>query len=145
MAKGSQTPALQEEVIFRTKDLIQLFDKHIVDSTTPRISDDIECAPFRKFGIYVALKSTSSPDLLHVEVEFMDRWSGQWYSYKQGLFAALFWEDTDTASGIYEAFVGDCLGRAVRVKVTGVDVAASGNVFSSTKYFTVSIGIDLWN
>ena len=143
--KGDQMPALQEEVIFRTQDQLNLFDKLKVDSIVPRISNDVACAPFRKFGLYVALDSTSTPDVIHVEVEFLNPWTGQWYTHKQGVFAALYWEDTDTASGIYECFVGDVVGRAMRVKITGVDVAASGNTFSATKYFTVSIGVDFWS
>ena len=143
--KGDQRPALQEEVIYRPQDQLNLFDKLKVDSIVPRISADVACAPFRKFGLYVALDSTSTPDVIHVEVEFLNPWTGQWYTYKQGVFAALYWEDADTASGIYECFTGEVLGRAMRVKITGVDVAASGNVFSSTKYFTASIGVDFWN
>jgi len=143
--KGDQVPVLQEKILYRPKDQLQLFTSERVNDTVPRLSHDVACAPFRKFGIYVFIDSTSTPDLLRVEVEFLDRWTGQWYTHKQGPFAALFWEDTDTASGIYECFVGDVLGRAMRVKLTGVDVAASGNVLSSTKYFTVSIGVDFWN
>ena len=143
--KGEQRPTLQEEVIYRPQDHLQLFDQLKVDSIVPRISDEVACAPFRKFGLYVYLDSTSTPDVIHIEVEFLDEWSGQWYTHKQGPFAALFWEDTDTASGIYEVFTGDVNGRAMRVKITGVNVAASGNVFSSTKYFTSSIAVDFWN
>ncbi len=143
--RGEQRPILQEAVIYRPQDILQLFDRHKVDSIVPRISDAIACAPFRKFGLHVYLDSTSSPDVIHIEVEFLDEWSGQWYTHKQGVFAALYYEDTDTASGIYECFVGDVVGRAMRVKITGVNVAASGNVFSSTKYFTTSISVDFWN
>jgi hypothetical protein len=143
--KGDQVPVLQEEVLYRPKEVLQLFQNELVNNTTPRLSDGIECAPFRKFGIYVYIDSTSTPDQLHIEVEFLDRWTGQWYTHKQGLFASLYYEDTDTASGIYECFVGDVLGRAFRVKLTGVDVSQSGNTLSSTKYFTVSIGVDFWN
>lgn len=143
--KGEQAPTIQEEVLYRTKTQLALFDTEVVNDTVARISQGVACAPFRKFGLYVNIDSTSSPDLLHIEVEFLDRWSERWYSYKQGLFAALFYEDTDTASGIWEAFVGDVLGRALRVKLTGENVAASGNVLGAAKYFTVSIAVDLWN
>jgi len=77
--------------------------------------------------------------------EFLDRWTSHWYTYKQGLFAALFFEDLDTAGGIYECFQGMCLGRAMRVKLTGVNVAASGHVISPTDYYIVSIAVDFWN
>lgn len=143
--KGDFRVCLQEEVIYRPHDMLQLFDKEVVNDTVPRISNAVPCGPFRKFGLYVFIDSTSSPYNLHVEVEFLDRWTGQWYTYKQGPFAALFWEDADTASGIWECFVGDVLGRAVRVKLTGVNYVNNGDEVDANNYFTVSIAIDLWN
>lgn len=136
--KGSQAPTVQEESLIRTKDLIQLFDKERVNDTVERISDEVQCAPFRKFGLYVGIDSTSDPTTLQIKVQFLDRWSGQWYTYKQGPFAALFWEDTDVASLTNEAFVGDVLGRAMRVTL----VSVGGE---STKYFDVSVAVDFWN
>ncbi|GAI60876.1 unnamed protein product, partial [marine sediment metagenome] len=91
--KGGFEPKLQEEVIYRTKNQLQLFENEIVNNTIARVSEPIQCAPFRKFGLYVHIDSTETPFNLHVEVEFLDRWTGQWYTYKQGPFAALFWED----------------------------------------------------
>ena len=138
--KGEHEPVLQEEVIYRTKNQLALFDAEVVNDTIARVSKGVICAPFRKFGLYCYVKFDGTPDTitLHIEVEFLDRWTGQWYTYKQGLFAALFYEDTDPAAGIYEAFVGDVLGRAMRVKLTGLGVSADN-------YFTVSIGTDFWN
>ncbi len=136
--KGDPTPAVQEQSVLRTKDVIQLFDKERVNDTVERISGQVECAPFRKFGLYVGIDSTSNPTTLQVKVQFLDRWSGQWHTHKQGPFAALFWEDGDTASGIYEVFVGDVMGRAMRVTL----VSVGG---TSTKYFDASIAVDFWN
>ncbi len=136
--KGISKPDLQQEVIYRPHDQLQLFDDEVVNDTVPRLSNGVECAPFRKFGLYVYIDSTSTPTTLHVEVEFLDRWTGKWFTYKQGPFAALFWEDADTASGIYECFTGDVLGRAVRVKLTGVGTSPGVS-------FKVTIGIDFWN
>ena len=138
--KGDQRPTLQEEVIYRPKEQLQLFDKELVNNTTPRVSNAVECAPFRKFGLYVFLDFDGTADTitLQVEVEFLDRWTSQWYTHKQGPFAALFWEDTDTANGIWESFVGDVLGRAMRVKLTGVGVSAAD-------HYHVSISTDFWN
>lgn len=138
--KGDATPLLQEEVLYRPKEPIQLFDSKVINSTTAQESDSIECAPFRKFGLFVYVDFTGTADTitLHIEVEFLDRWTGRWYTHKQGLFASLYYEEVDTVSGIWESFQGDCLGRAMRVKLTGAGV-------SSSNYFTVSIGVDLWN
>ncbi|GAH71995.1 unnamed protein product, partial [marine sediment metagenome] len=90
--KGDWTPTTPEEVIYRTKNQLQLFDKKIINDEIAQVSDGVTCAPFRKFGLYVyGLYSNGATDAtLHIEVEFLDRWTGQWYTYKQGLFAALF-------------------------------------------------------
>ncbi len=140
--KGDFRPALQEEVIYRPQDQLQLFTNEVVNNTVPRLSQSVVCAPFRKFGIYIYIDSTGgSAQLLtklHIEVEFLDPWTGRWYTHKQGLFASLFYEYVDTASGIWECFTGDVLGRAMRVKLTGV-------LTEATAYFTVSIGADFWN
>lgn len=138
--KGNQVPTIQEEVIYRPLDQLQLFDHEVVNDTLPHVSPGPACAPFRKFGLYCYVKFDGTPNTINlkVEVEFLDRWTGQWYTYKQGLFAALFWEDRDPAGGIYEAFAGDVLGRAMRVKLTGIGV-------STANRFTVSIAADFWN
>lgn len=136
--KGDATPTVQEQSLIRTKDIIQLIDKFILNSTTVKYSDPVICAPFRKFGLYVRIDSTGAPTTIQVKVEFLEKHGGEWYQYKQGLFSSLFWEDTDTASGILEAFVGDVLGREMRVTLTAVGP-------SSTKYFQTSIAVDFWN
>jgi len=137
---GDQRPVIQEEVIYRTKEQLQLFDRKVIADTIPQISPGPACAPFRKFGIYCDVEFDGTPDTinLHIEVEFLNRWTNQWYSYKQGLFAALFYEDTDTANRIYESFQGEVLGRAMRVKLTGIGV-------SDANHFHVSISVDFWN
>ena len=138
MPKGSAVPEVMDESIIRSHDPIQLFDKHRVNDTVERISEAVVCNAFRKFGLFVHLDSTLAPTTLQVKVQFLNRWDGQWYTYKQGPFAALFWEDGDTGSGIYECFVGECLGRAIRVTLTGVGT-------SSTAIFDVSVTLDLFN
>ena len=138
--KGDQTPVIQEEVLYRPKNQIALFEEELIDDTVVRTSQGVACAPFRKFAIYVHVDfdGTAGDDLLHIEVEFLDRWTELWYSYKQGLFAALFYEDADTVNGIWECFQGDVLGRAIRVKLTGATVAGAD-------HFHVSIAVDFWS
>jgi len=136
--KGDFRPTLQEDVIYRPQDQLQLFDKLRVNDAVPRVSDDIVCAPFRKFGLYVYIDSTLAPTTLQIKVQFLDPWSGAWYDHKQGVFAALFYEDGDTASGIYEVFTGDVVGRAMRVVLVGVGS-------TGVAYFTTSIAVDFWN
>jgi hypothetical protein len=138
--KGDFRPVIQEDVIFRPQDQLQLFTNEIIDSTVHRMSDSVVCAPFRKFGLYCHVEFDGTPDTitLQIKVEFLDPWTGQWYKHKQGLFAALFYEDTDTANGIWECFTGDVLGRAMRVRLVGTGVSAAN-------HFHVDIGVDFWN
>ena len=137
-AKGDQTPTIQEEIIWRPKQQLQLFDRAQLRDTVPVYSDPVACAPFRNFGLYLMVWGKNEPDTLHFEVEFLERWSGQWHSFKQGLFAALFYEDVDTDPAIYECFCACVLGRALRVKVTANDASAA-------HFWEFSVAVDFWN
>lgn len=136
--KGSATPLVVDESIIRSKDPVQLFDDFPVIDNNAHYSESLECAAFRKFGLFLKLDSTSTPTTIRFEVEFLDRWTGQWYTYKQGVFVSLYWEDVDVASIVYESFAGDCLGRAVRLKLTGAGCTSSA-------YFTISAAMEFWN
>lgn len=136
--KGSQTPKLQEEVIYRTREQLVLFDQFEVRDTDPRYSPGVACAPFRRFGLYLKVWGKNEPDTLHFQVQFLNRWDGIWYNYKQGLFAALFFEDVDTDPAIYECFCGDVLGRALRLKVTANDASVA-------HFWQYSALVDFWN
>lgn len=124
--------------VYRPFEQIQLFDNKVINNTTEQLSDGIDCPGYRHFGLFLAIDSTGSPTTLQIKVEFLDRWSGKWFTHKQGLFASLYYEDTDTASGIYEVFQGMCAGRSVRITLTGVGTSAQA-------YFTVSASIEFWN
>lgn len=136
--RGKATPRAQDEVLYRSEDLLQLFTNKVINSTTPQYSDPVACAAFRHFSLFLYLDSTSTPTTIHIEVEFLDPWTSKWHTYKQGPFASLYYEDGDTASGIWECFTGFCLGRQMRVKLTGAGTTGAA-------YFTVSAGVDLWN
>ena len=143
--QNGQRPVRFDDSIFRSRGILLLFDKEVINNITARLSEPCQVGGFRHFTIYVNLASTSTPDLIHIEVEFLDVHTSRWHTYKQGLFAALFYEDTDCATELLEMFNGDCAGRDFRVKLTGVNVAASGNVLSNTKYFTANIAVEFWN
>lgn len=136
--RGKQTPTKFDEVLYRPQDMLQLFDKFVVADTDDHASEAVECGAFRHFGLFVFIDSTGSPTTLQVKVQFEDRWSGNWYTHKQGPFAAMFWEDTDTASGIREHFQGQCGGRRMRVVLTGAGTSAQAS-------FATSIAVEFWN
>jgi hypothetical protein len=136
--QGSPEPTVIDHSIIRSKDPVQLFDKKAVTNTTEQVSDPVVCEAFRKFAIFLGINSTSTPTTLQVKIQFLDRWTGQWHTYKQGPFASFFWEDADTADGIYEMFSGDVAGRAMRVTLTGIGTSGSA-------YFTVDVAVEFWN
>ncbi len=138
MASGGadgHVPVLMDEAVWRSKAVVDIFTEHNIDDTTERFSESIYCAGFRSFTLYLEIDSTTTPTTLQVKVQFLNPNSGQWHTYKQGLFAALFWEDTDVADGVREMFSGDAAGREMRITLTGVGTTGSA-------YFTVSASVE---
>lgn len=138
MLKGSVKPKKFNGVVERNEESILLFDKEDIKSTNPVYSEAVHCGAYRHFRLSLDIDSTSTPTDLRIEVLFLEEQTGKWFTYKQGFFASLYYEDTDVASGVQECFSGDCSGRAMRIKLTG-----SGT--TSSAFFTVSAAVEFWN
>ncbi len=136
--EGNAYPEIKNEALVRSKDIIQLFEKVRVNDTVPRISDGVVCEAFRRFLLYLKIKSTGAPTTIRYEVQFLEPRSGAWCSYNQGVFAALYYEDGDTATEVNECFEGECMGREFRVKITGVGT-------TSVAYFVTSVSVEFRN
>ncbi len=136
--RGDPTPQLFDNSVIRSADTIQVCEKRNIIDTTEFECEPIPCEAFRKFGLMLRIDSTGAPTTIQVKVKFIDRWSGEAHTYKQGPFAALFWEDVDTAAAIKECFSGECMGRSMVISFTGVGTTAAA-------YFTVSASVELYN
>lgn len=137
--QNGQRPEKFDDSIFRSRGILQLFDQKVINDTVARLSEPLQVGGFRHFTIYIKLKSTGTDvHTIHIEPLFLEPSTGCWHTYKQGLFAALFYEDTDCATAICEVFNGDCAGRDFRVKITGVDT-------TSLLYFTINVAVEFWN
>ncbi len=136
--KGNPSPVEIAPGVLRSKHVVELFDKQLVTSTTPYYSPTIDVGAFKKMVLMVGVLSTGAPTTVCIEVQFMNRWDGQFYTLKQDPFAALYYEDGDTATIVQEAFQCDCAGRNMRVKLTGAGVSAAA-------YFAVSASADFVN
>jgi len=135
--KDSQAIQKADHVV-RPKGTFNLFKGfHLID-TTEKISQTIECGDYRRFLLHIWLDSTGAPTTIRVKVEFLNETTGKWHTYKQGPFAALFWEDADVASGVGECFEGPVGGRSMRITLTGVGTTAAA-------YFTVDAAVDFVN
>lgn len=114
-----------------------LKDEVVHDTAVFPISGTVFTEPYRHFLLFLEVDSTGTDDhVLQVVVQFSHEDQAKPYDYKQGLFAALFYEDQDTASGISECFSGRCWGREISIKLVGTGV-------TSSLYFTVSAWLEL--
>lgn len=145
--QNGQRPEKFDESIFRSRGILQLFDTHVVNDYVARHSEPCQVGGFRHFTLYVSMISTGTPYNIHIEPEFLEPSTGCWHTYKQGLFAALFYEDHDCIAKICEVFNGDCAGRDFRVTLTGIHLPADGaeDKVDKTNYFTVDIAVEFWN
>lgn len=133
-----QRPVLWDESIYRSREILRVFNRTVIDDTVPRVSEPCQVHGYRHFTLYISLLSSGTPTTIHIEPEFLNDDNGRWHTYKQGLFAALFYEDADCATEIHEVFNGDCAGRDIRFKVTGVGTSAQA-------YFTIALSVEFWN
>jgi len=134
-----QRPELIDESIYRSRDILRVFRRQIIDDTIAKYSEPCQVGGFRHFTLYINLLSKGvSTHTIHIEPMFLDPHDSHWHTYKQGLFAALFYEDADCTTEIHEVFNGDCAGRDMCFRVTGVGV-------SETYSFTISLSVEFWN
>ena len=124
--------------VARSKDIILLADQRVLnDLITSFVTDGFPSGDFRFFALYLRLKSASTPTTIQFIVQFLEPTSGLWHTYNQGIFATLFYEDTEVATEIQECYEGICLGTAMRIRAVGVGTTSSAT-------FTTSIAVGLW-
>ena len=130
---GSVESAIRSGAIATLIDAITLDD-----DPTSYNSTALDCSGFRKFLLYLSVDSTNDPTTVQFLVQFSDDGGTTWWTYKQGPFAALFYEDADTATEINECFSGDCAGRLIRIRAVAVGT-------TSDHTFKVTAKVELRN
>jgi hypothetical protein len=130
---GSVESAIRSGAIATLIDAITLDD-----DPTEYNSSGLDCSGFRKFLLYLAIDSTSTPTTLQILVQFSDDGGTTWWTLTQEPFAALFWEDADTATEINECFTGECAGRLMRIRAVGTGTTSSAK-------FKVTAKVELRN
>lgn len=104
---------------------------------TSLASGPINVARGREFALFLRLASSGTPTTLQVIVEFREWWSKRWHKLDEGVFASLFFEDTELATEIDRLYTGRVVAEEMRVRIVG-----SGTTAANT--FTVSAAIGLW-
>jgi len=83
--------------------------------------------------VLIDIDSTLAPTNLRVVAQFSNDNGVTWWDFEEGLWASLYWEDVDTASGINKAFLLPCGGQDnMRIRVVGTGTDA-------TNYFDVTV------
>ena len=124
----------------RTKEPETLYAAHVWNGVSQRgYSPEADCFGYRHFTLYIHLKSTGTgAHTIRLIPQFADFGRGAFCDYVQDQFAALFYEDVDTATEINVCFSGYCAGRKFRLRV-----AESGT--TSLLYFTMTARVEFWS
>ena len=118
------------------RESVILFNKVVVSNAPSVITSNPVFPLFAPFVLYVYIDSTGvGAHVVTLTWEYWDERSGRWYTLDEGFWAALSFEDVDTASGLAKCFHGEFSGKSARLVAT----CTSG---SALLYFTVSAYID---
>lgn len=129
-----------EEYGARTKEHHTLYRDQVWNAGYRKsYSRPFDCFGYRHFTLYLHLQSTGTgTHYICFMPQFADYGEGPWCDWPQGLFAALCFEDVDTAARIDVCFSGDCAGRQFRLRVLEANT-------SGTLYFTLTARVEFWS
>ena len=108
----------------------------VIDGTPATVDSTSHVATgYGALRVYIYVLSIGAPTDVRVLPQFSPNNGVNWFDFEEGLWASLFWEDTDTAAGIRKVYqlplAGEDLVR-FRVITTGAGPGAT---------FTVSIRV----
>jgi len=82
--------------------------------------------------VLIGIESAGAPTNIRILAQISHDAGTTWWDFEEGLWASLYWEDTDTAAGILKAFllpVGGVDAVRIRAVATGTD---GNNTFTVT-------------
>lgn len=113
----------------------------IDDDPTSYNSAALDVTGYGAVWILIDIDSTLAPTDLRILPQFTHDGGTTWWDFEEGLWASLFWEDTDTAAGINKAYLLPCGGiDSIRIRVIGTGTNA-GNFFDVTVLARAFYGI----
>lgn len=125
-------PVPVEEIIRAASAWATLMSAQVFNNvTTTANSTEHDISTESALWVHIFVGSTLAPTDIRVLPQFEDD-AAQWWDFEEGLWASLFWEDTDTAAGIYKVFLLPCGGQdnvRFNVVATGTD---ANNLFTVT-------------
>ena len=87
-------------------------------------------------AVHIFIDSTGAPTDVRVLAQFTDDTAAVlWHDFEEGLWASLFWEDSDTASGIRKAYTLPISGEStLRFRTVGTGTAAGATFAVVVKF-----------
>ena len=118
-------------------DLFTPIDNERLDSGVAFNSPAFHCSGWAGAWVHISIDSTGAPTNVRILPQFRVAPGdpSDWADFEEGLWASLYWEDTDTASGILKTFnlpFGGNEAIRFRAIATGAD---------QNNYFDVTVRI----
>lgn len=101
------------------------------DDPTSVNSTSLDVSRYRHLLVYLTMESSGSPTTLQWIAQFSDDGGTTWYDYLEGVWAAMFYEDTVMSSEITECFEVPVRGSEFRLRAVAVGSDGS-NTFTIT-------------
>lgn len=116
---------------------VTVLNNIVIDSSNPgQDSVAVDCSGYRRFALFLTVESDGAPTDLRVQIAQRNPITGIYHFMREGIWAAFYYEDVDTASPVNEMFEGQVWGDRIRVRVDGTGLSAV-NLFK----VTASIGL----
>lgn len=110
-----------------------IMDVRLDDAPTAQNSDSVDCRGWSGLWVSLFIDSTLAPTRVRFIAQTLIE--GDWHDFEEGFWAALYYEDQDTADGVYKVFklpVGGLDVVRIRAVATGTD---------ATNYFDIVVKV----
>jgi hypothetical protein len=105
----------------------------ISDDPTTFTSEGLDVRGWQAAWVEIQIDSTLAPTDVRILAQYSIDGGVSWADFEEGLWASLYWEDTDTASGIRKIFLLPCGG------VDQIRFVATATGSDATNFFDVTV------
>ena len=143
---GNETSPIPADEVVRTEaGWTTLMNAQVFDNvTTTDESNPHNTFEWSAMWVYIHIQSANAPTDVRIQAQFQDGLGNNWWDFEEGLWASLYWEDTDTAAGIRKVFLLPCGGVwnvRFRVVATGTNAVNTFTVTIRVRNFRGNFGV----
>lgn len=113
---------------------VMIDNQQIDDAPTSYTGPGLDVRGWQACWVEIIIRSTgTSTHVIRILPQFSINNGSSWDDFEEGLWASMYWEDVDTASGIRKIFLLPCGG------VDQIRFRAIGTNTTGSNYFTVTV------